>query len=450
MQRVEGTHIYINIMNYDQIVADEEEKTGSVTHSIHALDTYFSMIERYGKKLYPKSFVVEKITGSRLHLYVKGDLSETYFAVKKVSAYAYKLSEYLNSDIPKYKTLLDFYIQVGCAFGLFYEYEFVKDEYVEATTIGHAANYAAKLQSKCAISNMSISEDIYERLPDNEKEIYQKKEDPAFHKYGHDCYYSALLSSLCSLCAITISDLTAAKDFANSTNLGDIQYSSVRQTINFADISKTRCKKLYGIPLFADIRNFTAQFSPDDENLEEMARKTQDVLESMFNVTANNDGVHVQFQGDRELSLYHETVGENGMVATRCYKKAVLSAMRLIDTVNGKPYHIHIGIGGAYGALYAIRIGARGEKDNILIGKTVILADDMEDNYADKDQIAITKEVYEGLKSEDTVLAKHFMPVGAAYVATIGYRRYVLELSYAQQKNNTAQNRYNGAWGELM
>ena len=113
MIRKEGMHFYINIPNLDQVVIDEETKTGKVNHSLHALDTFFSMIESFGKKHFPQSFVVEKITGSRLHMYVTDSLNEAFEVVAEVSGFAYKLTSYLNHEIAKYKTLLNFQIQIG-------------------------------------------------------------------------------------------------------------------------------------------------------------------------------------------------------------------------------------------------------------------------------------------------------------------------------------------------
>lgn len=104
MIRKEGMHFYINIPNLDQVVIDEETKTGKVNHSLHALDTFFSMIESFGKKHFPQSFVVEKITGSRLHMYVTDSLNEAFEVVAEVSGFAYKLTSYLNHEIAKYKT----------------------------------------------------------------------------------------------------------------------------------------------------------------------------------------------------------------------------------------------------------------------------------------------------------------------------------------------------------
>ena len=128
---------------------------------------------------------------------------------------------------------------------------------------------------------------------------------------------------------------------------------------------------------------------------------------------------------------------------------AVLAAMRLVDAV--KPYSVHIGVGEDFGRMYATRIGARGEKDNILLGETVIQADYMEDKEAGKDQVAITAGVYGGLKSEAVVLAKQFTKVDDnVFVATIGFTEYMRNLTLSQQQKNTTAGNYNKAWGDLL
>ena len=79
MQKKEGTHFYINIFNFDEVSEKEETETGEVRHSIHELDTFFRSVETYGKRHYPGKLIVEKITGSRLHMYVVSDsISETF------------------------------------------------------------------------------------------------------------------------------------------------------------------------------------------------------------------------------------------------------------------------------------------------------------------------------------------------------------------------------------
>ena len=437
MQKQSGVHFYVNIMNYNAIIVDEENRTHGVTHAIHALDTFFTSIEKYGKKV-SNTLVVEKITGSRLHLYVVDDLIPAFDTVMKVSGYAEKLSRYLKTDIGKYKTLKDFHINVGADYGDFYEFEFVTHEgYSELTTIGFVANFAAKLQALAGCGKVSISEKIYNALSPDKKRLFEMIDENSIKKYGQDKYYTATITNIPS--NEFEEELEAAKEYANSDNLKDIDFASVRKQLSFDEISKTQCKKLEGIPVFADVRGFTQQFDDQDFNLDEMSIKTQNILESMYRVSTQHGGVHVQFQGDRELSLYHNVPSGtyNGITIAekKCFKAAVLASMRMIDTV--KPNKVHIGIGENFGTLYATKLGARGEKDNILLGETVIVADQMEDRYANEDQIVITAEVFVGLKKEDEYLADQFKSFGGYYVATIGYDQYMRNISYRRKSEYT-------------
>lgn len=451
MQRRNGFHVYINIANLNQIVLDEEKNTGKVNHSIHAMDTFFSSVERFGRHLSPNKLVVEKITGSRLHLYVLDNIVNGFDVVKRVSSFAYCLTHIINHDISKYKTLTDFKIQIGTAYGKFYDFVFIgEQEYSEETTIGYAANYAAKLQGLAPDFNIAVSEDIFESLPTIEQRVFHKESSPSLKKYGQSCFYTSPLSNFAIGFAISEKDRSDILSRANNLNLSDIDYSGVRQTLNFDKVSTMQCKRLNGIPVFADVRGFTSQFAADDSNLEEMSSKTQEILTKLYQTTKGSGGVHVQFQGDRELALFHD-VPEQVAVGTytakvSCFKPAVLAAMRMVDVV--KPLSVHIGVGEDYGRLFATKIGARGQKDNILLGETVIHADHMEDSRAGEDQVAISKEVFQGLKEEDSHLADLFQPQDDYYIATIGYMQYVQSRQRDRLMANTKQNNYNGGWSE--
>ena len=444
MKRYEGIHFYINIKNDNSIILDEEKRYGSVNRSIHALDTFFSSVESYGERNYKETFITEKITGSRLHLYVVDDIVSAFKTVKAVSGFAYKLSNVINKEIGKYKNLIDFSIQVGAAFGEFYDFEFSgEDGFAEMTTIGYAANFAAKIQGLTAAGRIGISENIYEELENADQNLFRRVKEKSIDKYGQDCYYSALLAQLSTSPEITPADMEMVKGRANEVDLYEIHYEGVRKQLDFGKLSRKDCKKLEGIPVYADVRGFTKQFDPEDENLDEMARRTQGVLSAMYNVTTQCGGIHVQFQGDRELSLYHDVPGDEG---NSCFKPAVLAALRMIDAV--KPLSLHIGVGADYGRLFATRIGARGDKDNILLGETVIRADYMEDKCAKEDQIAITKEVFDGLVSVDSSLAALFKASGDdIYIATIGFKRYLENKESERLQAETKKNSYNAAWG---
>lgn len=213
MERQSGIHFYINIANFNEIILQEEKKSKGkeVTHSIHALDTFFTSVESFGKGI-SKNLVVEKITGSRLHMYVVGELEPAFQVVKVVTSYSFNLARYIKTDISKYKSLLDFYITVGVAYGKFYDFEFkTKEGFSELTTIGYAANFAAKLQALSGLNKISISEDIYNKLPADEQKKYEKVCEKSIEKYGQDKYYTAHLASIKSPVEITDADLQAAK-----------------------------------------------------------------------------------------------------------------------------------------------------------------------------------------------------------------------------------------------
>ena len=440
MIKNEGMHFYINILNLDKVVLDEELKTGKVNHSIHALDTFFSMIESFGKLHFPEKFIVEKITGSRLHMYVTGTIEEAFQVVSEVSVFAYRLTSYLNNDIPKYKTLLDFRIQVGACYGEFYEFTFTSGDFEEDTTIGYVANYAAKLQGLSSVFHLSISANIYENLDHEVKLLFSKVKDDSIKKYEQEYYATAKIASL-KIDMDYSEDLKRTRDYANDLNLSAINFGSVRQALNFSNLSKKDCKKLNGIPFFADVRDFTRKFEKDDSNLEEMSQKTQEILETMYGTVIHNRGIHVQFQGDREMALFHDYTDYN------CVKDAIVAGMRLIDKVHD--FQVCIGIGTSQGSLFAAKIGARGEKDNILLGSTVMQADRYEDQKAGENQIVITERIYQNLRKEEPVWAKQFEKIGDdCYMTTVGYQKMLEVVSRNQLMKNTRNNTYNGAWGE--
>ena len=176
MRKQTGGHFYINILNFNDVVEAEEQTQKELKHSIHALDTFFSSIETYGKKYYANEFVVEKVTGSRLHMYVQTeDIQNAFSIIADISAYAFSLTDFMSSEIAKYKTLLKFSIQIGADFGRFYEFEFHSEEIEEMTTIGYPANFAAKLQNLAAKSQLNISEIMFDSLPLRQKNLFIKK-----------------------------------------------------------------------------------------------------------------------------------------------------------------------------------------------------------------------------------------------------------------------------------
>lgn len=440
MIRKEGCHFYINIANFDDVVLKEDERTGDVKHAVHALDTFFSSIELYGKRTYPNTFIVEKVTGARLHMYIVDDIEKIYDTVIDIVACAYELSLFINKKIGKYKSLLDFQIQVGCSYGKFYDFMFRTENKEEETTIGYAANYAAKLQSITTVGFVSISENIYNTIKNDNKKLFKGVKDERIKKYQQEIYYTARLSEFEQIRHVE-QIIEYAKEFASKVNLSELIFTSPVKKINLDYLTRKAGNKIEGIPLFADVRGFTEHFKEDDSNLQEMANKTQNILTSMYNIV-DNKGTHIQFQGDREFALFHNYDNYS------CCEDAVLAGMKIIDAV--QEYQVCVGVGLSMGKMFVAKIGARGEKDIVVLGKTVIEADSLEDDYAKENQLVIGTSIYESLIQKNHQLALQFKKLNEyCYYTTVGYGEFQQALRNSYLEKNNIDRNYNGAWKEL-
>lgn len=431
---MKGIHLYINIKNLDDIVENTEDN--KMSRVIHYLDTYFSSIEAYAKGLNEK-VVIEKITGSRLHIYITGDAEMGLKISWEIAKYSASLCKYLDEEIYEYSGLEKFKIQVGACYGRFYSFVYKDESTEEETSIGYAANFAAKLQALASVGEMAISESIYELIKNNEiKSQFKEKTSDKIKKYEQDKYYVVALRE--SAKHFNESMFEYAKNKSSKSDINDIEFSGANNLIDVKYLSLTKAKKVEGIPLFADVRGFTTLFNEDDSNLEEMKIRTTALLKTMKTEVEKGKGVHIQFQGDREVALFHNY----GDIS--CVKQAVFTAMRLIDKISDQG--LFIGIGEDFGKVYLAKIGARGEKDNLMIGKVVLCADELEDDKANKNEIAISKELYAKLNIEDRNLASIFTRRNDYYCTNVPYKKYSTDIRYSQLKENTANKNYNGAW----
>lgn len=277
--KVEGMHYYINIANYYEVIENEEKTFNDLKHSIHALDNFFSSIEIYARS-FSEEVVIEKITGSRLHIYIKEDINTSLKIIWRISRYAKSLSLYFKEKIAKYKSLMEFKLQFGASFGHFYEFEFEKGFIEEMTTIGYAANFAAKLQSVSSLDGLSISKNVFEQINNLEiKKQFKEMSNSSLTKYGQNKYYEIIIKP--SSNDFDKPMFTSVTERIMKNNLGDIEFTGVNKLLNYNNISMANSKRLIGIPIFADIRNFTNKFDSLDVNLTEMALKTSQILNTM-------------------------------------------------------------------------------------------------------------------------------------------------------------------------
>lgn len=441
MKKESGIHLYLNIKNYDEIIEKDERDNDKPIHAIHALDSFFTAIEKYCKDYCSHDVSIEKITGSRLHLIFMESISKSAKQVLDIVCFSYFLAERFE-EIPKYKSLPKLKIEAGSAYGKFYVYTYKSDDIEEVTSIGFACNIAAKMQSIVGNSTLAIDDDSYKALDDKYKDLFNIKETNKLIKYNVDHYYELKLKAIDKYESEYHKHITEAiSSIVNSRLLKDMVFSGIREKLDFQKLSMNNCKIFNGAVLFSDVRSFTKKFNDDDSNLSEMAQKTKSLLTDMYRPIISEDGVHVQFQGDREFATFNDFDKE------KCCERAIVSAMRILDNI--KNLNEKVGIAIDYGKLFATRFGTRGEKDNILLGKTVNEANILEDKFAGENEITISEEIYSILSNKASDFSKYFIKRNDHYYTQTGYKEYLRKKSLEELRNRNKMNDYNKAWSEI-
>lgn len=482
MKKYEGIHLYININNLNSIIRKDENNNDDLKRSFHALNTFTWGLEQFAVAL--GNVEIEKFTTSRYHFYFQLQNNDDAEKEKIISSmidlitFAYDLSNKL-TEIGKYKAISQFKIGVGADFGVYTEYNYTDSEnkYDEMTTIGSPANRAAKLQSKCTDGNILISNMMFDILSDDirNSDIFKLNSDfllSLYIKYNVQKVYETSIHKLSKFISKSYVNrstywLNKCVEYANSTNLSDVNFSDAKSKLDFTNLSLVQSKQIDdAIILFSDIRGFTNKVD-NEKDLSKIKNLTQEVLQKMNKAINKENGVHVQFQGDRESAIFHPYSNEPKYFVIR----AISAAMRMIDFVkeinDSKQYdELNIGIGCDYGSVFATRIGMRNRKFNVVMGKTVKNADTAEDEVAgvvggisSKTEVAITKEMFEKLKeinssqsqkyeklfSKRKVLGKEY------YICTTGYKEFQEKAdNVALQKNASRASNNNRIcpWGE--
>jgi len=471
MKKILGYHLYININNLNAIVKKEEENNENLKKTFHKLDTFFATIENYVKKYDFCS--VEKLTSSRVHLYFQSndsDDGEVINAVFDTVLICSNLADYL-SEIGKYSNVAKYQIGMGLDYGDFTIFDFEDENINEVTSIGSPANRAAKLQSVCNSKHIFISGEVYEQLDDELKNIFYGAESmkKTALKYPDLSVYQADINDIEEILSSDSYEKNKknsenyAYERANNTNLSEVTFHDCYDKISFETLSLKNNKSLNGIMCFADIRGFTKKFKSDGSNLGEMKQLTQIVLSKMYKCVNKEDGVHVQFQGDRESAVFHKFTDEGKSAIVR----AMRCALRIVDEIKSLntderfdkivgENQINVGIGCDVGDLYATRLGIKSKKDNVVLGETVLSADRMEDDKAGNDkrgqltEVAITKECYDMISNDGTkeanIIKMLFKKRDDYYVTSCGMQdlinklqRQMEESNYKEAKRNTVK-----------
>lgn len=290
----------------------------------------------------------------------------------------------------------------------------------ELLFLGGPANEAAKVID----SGLRLTSKIYEALPealrtfcelvDGDRGIYRLngmgKDDLDVLLEDHGIAWDRVEAK------------ERVEDDIENFALEDIDFASASELIDFDALSIRSNKRVLAASLFADVTGFTAYVaSASTSAAKEEALAVFHVIRSEFTRVATHDtnSVRVQFQGDRLQAILHLPEDERTQIARKSVDLAIWlqSTMELVlrKEVPGAA-SLHIAVGIDMGEVVATRLGARGHRDRIVLGSSVLEAAANEERTSEK-QIGISSAVYNEL---DLDVKEHFAWSASSkcYVAT--------------------------------
>lgn len=465
MDRNIGIHFYINIKNLIDIIKEEEKIDDDLKRTLHRLNTYFigfsKLIKKYGG-------FIEKYTSGRAHVIFKQENEDDEIDENVLEALVacYIYTNNIFNSLGKYSKYTKFKIHGGVDFGSYYDYDIVNgDEY---TSIGSVANNSAKVQSFAPKDYVYAMGKFVDKLPTSLKSKFIRlsdKEIKKLHgKIKSEVIYKVKYSDIfdeprLSEIETNLEDVKKrVEEESKSINLKDISFEDVKKQLSFEKLSlKGINKKIEnGYVLCADIRGFTKLFNNNDNNLDDLKDVMEEIYKIMGDVTNDSKGTKVQYQGDRIVVVYNDYSDEEDAIV-RMLKAAFTLNSKIQNLNNDEDIKeklgsskIYVGIGCGSGKLIATRLGLNGNKDNIVLSDAYKIADKAEDEYAEKSQVVIQKELKEKVEEKDensneltySTLIQLFESIGTSgfYKSSATIEDFDKKLSENEQAQNSSDN----------
>lgn len=459
MEKTNGLHLYVDVLNMEEIIRGEEEANDELKRSIHRLHTYYTGLTKAVKHF---GGDIEKFTVGRAHIFIEQleeeDDETFYMRVLDLVVACFSYCYDVFNEIGKYSQYTKFKLRAGLDCGEFYKYEITAMD--EFTTIGGVANIAAKLTGYAGNKKIYLTYDARQKLPKEERDKFGLLDSDELAEIqarlkGNPVIYSAEYTSLSKSDKVIKLMETLEEEcdeVANQINLSEMKFEDSRSKIDFGRLSRTKNKQIEAGIFYADIRGFTKLFNVSGNNLDNLSVVLEKIYEEMNEATNGQDGVRVQFQGDRIVAVFNTFNGEEKFDVVRMFEAALILKDKIAEVntlyngyLGGK--EVKIGIGLCHGEYYATRLGRRNYMDNIVLGSTANKGSIAEDRYADDGEIAVAKGFKERIYSlkddslECQVIADCLSAINSTgyYKTSIDYQDYLAKIEEQKQENEKAK-----------
>ncbi len=289
----------------------------------------------------------------------------------------------------------------------------------ELLFLGHAANRAAKIVGSAG--RFRITGDVYDVLPNDLREVCDKVDDDL---YRVKAVSQGTLDEMMEARGIGWDREKSAERIQEDKKkfpLKEVSYGSADKLIDMDTLSICNNKKVLAASVFADVSGFTAYVDgaeTEDEKKEALRVFHAIRRELAAVVKKDQEGVRVQYQGDRIQALFHLPKGEEEGIVAEAVEAAVGLQSSMEHTIKEalpEAKDLRLAVGVDVDTTLASKLGTRGHRNRICVGVPVETAADLEER-SEGGRIAISVRAYEALPED---LSEHFSydSSAGAYVA---------------------------------
>lgn len=396
-KQVDGAHVYAEVSNFQKLATEttQDELRGTI-RALH-------VFQRNATKIVEDTFgsIFVHWQGPRLHAVAYRPVGDQEAIAVQAVLLQLVLADFTTSVFnPAVSGVGDFKVRSGSAIGIaIATLNGVKGDR-ELLFVGDPANDAAHAIS--GVARAVVTKGIEQALPadlrakivvtgDGYRIIALSKTeiDAATKKHGY-AYDRGVLAK-------------AVADDLRSIPLKDVEYADAQVLVDFESLSVRRSKRIFAASVFADIDGFTKcihEAGTDEEKKPLLLGFAAVRKELAFVVRRDHEGRRVQYQGDRQQSLFHLPSGDERKIAEAALQAAVaqLSSFELVlkEKIPAlAPLKLTIGVD--MGITIATRLGGYGKRDRICIGDAVYEAAAIQEK-CHGDEIGISKTVRDALR----------------------------------------------------
>ena len=422
VRRVQGAHLYADVPNFHQAVAD----AGGDAQRLKKLLRAASVLRRVqGDLLTAHEIGSLQLQAARLHCLVYKPYKDEAERAMQAVILAVNLNSYLYdvfNDV--FHEIRDFEGAVGIAAGecLVANLGFRGDR--ELISLGSCANLGAKVID--GMDTITITEEVYTLLPEVLQEHFEKPgtivEAATYRANGLRWRKKPRLAEALGVRFDVEQLKRTTEEYRDALPLVDMELSEAHVLIDLDTLSERASKRTSAVVCCADLDGFTryVQAAERDEDVVSLVRALHMIRAELHAVVEQDyPGVVLQHQGDRLFAIVHMPPGDrfdkrcaNGLAIAIGLQSSVEHALSayLQDRKD-----IHLAVGVDVGTVLVTRLGKKGAREVVCLGPQVTSAEGLQLRSTGR-EIRIPRALYETI--DDETLERQFVKDNqGAYVA---------------------------------